>query len=492
VNSAVRARYESAPPILSLATKDDVAGVPDEATLEGDLAGLQDREVTDREAAVDAGDSLMDAPVPAEQTDGAEIPGRPDFYIEPVTVTFENGVRVILNPSGIVDDRVEIYAFSPGGFSLTAPEDAPAVWLMNEVNVESGFGDLDAVQVEQILGSTTVDVSPFPSPAEEYFTGSSSTGDLELAMQLIHQYVAASNFDEQALQRAVDRNLGYVADPGADADLATEIALNDARYGTDPRFRVVLTEQDLRAITTEQLQRVWAERFGNAGDFVFVFSGDLDVDATIDLAARYLGTLPSTTTREVALDVAPPVPAGIVTREVHAGNGETSQLVVQYTAPSDGTAGERIDADLLTVVLENRLTAHIREALGASYSPSAQVGVDPGPPSEVTTGMRISGAPEDMARIAEVLQDDLAELRTNGPTADEMEKAIAEVKEQYGLINDREITRTLERWTTDGNAIEDYANAYTDVEAVTAAELHEFVLRVLPAGQYIQVTQLPR
>ncbi|MBI4936094.1 MAG: insulinase family protein [Actinobacteria bacterium] len=492
VNARLTTRFGAGHPVLAVTTTPGVEGLPDSAALEVEMADLLARPVEDRATVAAGATSLMVAPEPAEVSDSGRLPSRLDFFIDPSAFTFDNGVTVILNPTDIVDDRIEILGISPGGFSATDPADAPAVWLMNEVNSESGFGDLSQVDVDRILSSSTVDVMPFPSANVEVFNGSSSTDDLELALQTIHLFVTGSNFDEGALERAVDRNLGYVADPESDPDLATQIALNDARYGNDPRRRVVLTSEDLAPITADQLARVWQERFGNAADWVYVLSGDFELDTAIDLAARYLGTLPSTGETEERVDVTPPPPAGVVTREVRAGSGDTAQLLVQYTAASDGSAAERIHADLLTEVLSNRLTERIREELGASYSPSAFVAVDPGPPAEVVTGFSISGAPDDMENLAAVLQEELASLRSDGPSPDDLTKAIAVVKEQYGLIDDTEIIDTIVRWLDDDQAIDDYANAYDDVEDVTVDDLRTFIARALPAGQYIQITQLPR
>ena len=146
----------------------------------------------------------------------------------------------------------------------------------------------------------------------------------------MNQYISASNFSQVALDNAVDRNIEYLVDTAADADLAVQLELNDARYGDDPRHRVLLREQELTSITTEDLERVWLERFGNAGDFVFLLSGDLDLETTIDLAARYLGTLPATGETEAAINVSSPPPPGVEARTVNAGSGETASLTVQF------------------------------------------------------------------------------------------------------------------------------------------------------------------
>ena len=201
---------------------------------------------------------------------------------------------------------------------------------MNEVNSESGFGSLSRDAVDQILAASTVDIFPYVSDTIEFIGGSTSPSDLELAFQVLNQYISASNFTQVALDDAVDRNLSYLVDVDADADLAVQVELNDARYGNDPRHRILLTDAELTAMTTKDLERVWTDRFGNAGDFVFMLSGDLDLETTVELAARYLGTLPAGTT-ETAIAISSPPPPGIEQRTVHAGSGETASLTLRYT-----------------------------------------------------------------------------------------------------------------------------------------------------------------
>ena len=407
-------------------------------------------------------------------------------------IEFANGVRVIINPTPITDDYIVVYAVSPGGFSVTAPEDAAAAWLMNEVNSESGFGSLGRDAVKQILAASTVDIFPYASDVSELFAGSTSPGDLELAFQVLNQYISASNFNQVALDDAVDRNLSYLVDVEADADLAVQLELNDARYGDDPRHRILLTEQELTAITTDDLERVWADRFGNAGDFVFMLSGDLDLETTVDLAARYLGTLPSTGVTETAASVLSPPPPGIEQRTVHAGSGDTASLTVMYTTPADDSTEEALLARLLTTVLTNRLTKSIREELGASYSPNAFVSVIGGPEPEATVNISISGAPTDMSTIAAALQENLADLRANGPSADEFSAAVAEAIDSYNFISDQQIVTMLERWLAHPNTFSDYQDELDAIEGFSTADLRVFANAVLPADHYIEITQLPR
>lgn len=492
VNAALNTRLATSPPVLTISVKEGTAGLPAADDLVGQLAALDARPVTQRDDAEDVGDSLMAAPDAAEIVSREEIDGVPGAYIEPTMVEFANGVRVIINSTPISDDQILLYAVSPGGFSLTPPDDAAAAWLMNEVNSESGFGSLSRDAVRQILGASTVDVFPYVSESTEFIGGSASPGDLELAFQVLNQYISASNFDQVALDDAVERNLTYLVDVAADPDLAVQMELNDARYGDDPRHRVLLSEQELNAITTQDLERVWLDRFGNAGDFVFMLSGDLDVEATIELAARYLGTLPSTGATETAVAVVPPPPAGIEQRTVLAGTGDTASLSVLYTTPAADSGGEAILARLLTTVLSNRLVAALREELGATYSPNASVSIAAGPAPEATVSISISGAPTDMTAIAVALQENLDDLRANGPTAAEFLAAVAAATDSYNFISDSQIVSMLERWLVHPNTFSEYQNEPSRIADLSEADLRDFAKQVLPADHYIEITQLPR
>ena len=492
VNDTLLARLVAAPPVLTIAAKEATGGLPLEDDLVSQLAALATRQVTDRAAAEVVGDQLMVAPEPAEIVSREAIDGVALAYIEPTMIEFANGVRVIINPTTITDDFVVIYGRSPGGFSLTPPADAAAAWLMNEVNSESGFDSLSRDAVDQILSASTVDLFPYVDTSSEFIGGSSSTSDLELAFQVLHQYISASNFSQVALDDAVDRNLEYLVDTDANADLAVQIELNKMRYGDDPRHRVLLSEAELRSITTDNLERVWLDRFGNAGDFVFMLSGDLDLETTIDLAARYLGTLPSTGERETAVDTTAAPPPGIRQSTVNAGSGATASLTVQFSTETEDSAADLLNAQLLTSVLNIRLTDAIREELGASYSPSASVSLAGGPENEATVTISISGSPDDMGEIARVLQENLADLRTSGPTTAEFEAAIAEAQDSYNFISDAQIVTLLERWLVYPDSFNDYERQLDLIGSVTLVTLRDFAERVLPADQYIEITQLPR
>jgi zinc protease len=459
-----------------------------------DLGGLATRHVTPREDDKVTAKVLIAKPSYTDNGTVTRLTSSPSWYLKPTMLTFANGVRVVLNSDPIVKDTVTIRAVSPGGIAMPADADVAELWLLNEVVTESGFGDLDAVQVGKILESSSVRLAPYPAATQDLFAGSAGTKDLELAFQELNQYFAAARFTDAALKTALDRDRAEAQDPNADADRAIGTALDDARYGDNPRFRQSLTVAEFDSINIADMRRVWNERFGNAGDFVFILSGDFSLDDATDFARAYLGTLSTTTAHDQRVSVRPDPPAGVVSQEIHAGTGDKGSLTLQYSEPAKGNSSDEVvTCDLLEQVLSTRLTNHIREQLGASYSPFASCAVTREPKPEVVVIFHISGAPQDMPRLSTVLQADLADLRTNGPTAAEYRAGRAELDKNYGYVNNDDLIRLIED-TVDGKpkAVSEFANRARTLAGISAGALKAFAQLALPASQYIQITQLPR
>ncbi len=149
------------------------------------------------------------------------------------------GSRVVLNPTSIADNDVYLSATSPGGLSLVADADVPDALNAVSVVTSSGIGDLDAVALDTALSGASIELYPSIDQTSENFVGSSTTDDLELLLQMVNLYMSAPRFDPVALDSTVETLQAYVDDPNSDPDLAEYIAYTDARFGSEPRYRVI-------------------------------------------------------------------------------------------------------------------------------------------------------------------------------------------------------------------------------------------------------------
>ena len=95
--------------------------------------GVSSHESTEK-AAIAAMALLIHDLAQAEIVSRAELDGVPGAFIEPTQVEFANGVKVIINPSGISDDYILLYGVSQGGMSVTSPPVPHCSWASGVVS----------------------------------------------------------------------------------------------------------------------------------------------------------------------------------------------------------------------------------------------------------------------------------------------------------------------------------------------------------------------
>jgi zinc protease len=435
----------------------------------------------------------MTAPDPVEEVARFALTDDPSGFIDPLVLEFDNGVRVVFNTTPIVDGQVLVEARSPGGLAVLDDADVPAAVAAGPVVGQSGVATYGPVELDDFLSDKDVLLQGRVEPFTEGFAGSAATSDLETLFQLIHLSMTQPRVDPIALEQYLDDELAFAADPSIDPGYAEFRTLLDARYD-DPRF-LLPTVDALNAVTADDIDRVARDRFGDASDFTFSFSGDLDVGEATELARRYLGTLPSTGRTETVDFVEPAPPAGIVDEQTNAGDGEQSSVAFLFTAPAGADRRDDIVAAVLQEVITARLTDVVREELGDSYSPFAFVQVTSGGSPNAETYVSNTTAPDRLDDVVDAVLGELDDLRVAGPQPAEFAAASETIRQQLDLFSNEQINDEVLDVFTDpaGNtSFDEFLRQAGLLDDIDASDLRDAAQRWLPADQYIEVRVLPR
>ncbi|MBK5330983.1 MAG: insulinase family protein [Ilumatobacteraceae bacterium] len=490
VGSAFNELLGNAAPYVMLVAPESLAGTPSEEDVLARLAALPSIDLAAREKATAGATELMTAPDPVTETATDSLESD-DVFVAPTMLTFANGARVVLNPTSIADNDVYLAGTSPGGLSLVPDADVPEALNAAAVVTSSGLGDLDPVELDNVLSDASVALDPSIGQTSEDFSGSSTTDDLELLFQMVNQYMSKPRFDQVALDATVSSLQSYVDDPTTDPDLAGYIAYSQARWGTELRYEAIPSATQLAGLDLPTTERVWRDRFSNAGDWVFAVSGDFDLDTARDLARRYIGTLAGGKPTERYKDFQIDPPSTIVTKEVHAGTGDKGSLTVDWNTAIPDPEVDAVYADVLSSVLNVRLTDHIREQLGASYSPSAYVGLNTEPDEAVETYLNITGDPTAIEKTSSIVIGDVTSLRNVGPTHDEFDAAVAEMSNTYSYFDNQSIGDLLVKAPTKPEVITQYKSRSDVLDSITPVTLQKFITQVMPLDRYIEVRTVP-
>ena len=485
---------EAAPHVLVVVPSAEAADVPDAAVFESQATSMRDRELSPRPDDTGIEGDLMVAPDPVDEVSGERLTGNGlDDFVDPVVLEFDNGVRVAFNTNVIVEGQVAFEARSPGGLAVLADEDVPAADAAGAVVGQSGIATYGPVELADFLSDKDVTLQAGIDSFTEGLFGSAAASDLETLFQLIHLSMTQPRVDPVALEQYLDDELAIASDPSIDPGYAEFRTLLDPRYD-DPRF-LLPTVDSLNSVTAEDIDRVYRDRFGDASDFSFSFSGEFDVAEAADLARRYLGTLPSTDRVEQVDFVEPAPPDRIVAEQTVAGQGEQASVALLFTAPATAARRDDITAAIMQEVVTARLTDVVREELGDSYSPFAFVQLTDGGSPNAETYISNTTAPELLDEVVAAVTAQLDDLRSSGPTEREFAAAREIVRQQLLLFSNEQVNDEVLSVLVDpaGNAsFDEFLDQAQWAEVIDAAEIRDAVARWLPADQYIEVRVLPR
>jgi zinc protease len=180
--------------------------------------------------------------------------------------------------------------------------------------------------------------------------------------------VAEPRLDDGAWRKAVEQGRSIIRSYETDPQSQAFAELIDARYRSDPYQVLTPDLERLESMSPEDAFALYEERLGDVDDLVVAVVGDFDEEVLIELAQRYIGTLPQGDDDSWE-DRAQEPPDGIVTRTVGAGAGDSGAGVTMLFS-LNAEVDDRLSASVLTLqtALNTRLFDSVREELGASYN----------------------------------------------------------------------------------------------------------------------------
>ena len=487
VTETFRATIQATQPFIILVAPAEAAG---DLPTEGDLAAIIDRvakaAIPPRTDALIQIDTLLEPPGRADIDDIVNLSGT---SIE--VMTMENGATVVLLDTQIVEGSIAFGASSFGGWSLLDAADVTEAQLATAIVTSSGVAGFDQVSLERFLSDKIVFLQPYIDETEEGFFGQAATEDLETLFQLINLYMTEPRATEAGLGIALDQVRPFAEDPGSDPRLALSLALVETQFDDD-RFLPIPPLEDLNTFDLDRSLEVYKERFADASDFVFVFLGDLDRGAAQDLAREYLGTLPSSNSREAYEDVRTPRPPAIAERVVNAGSGQLGEIAMLWDIQLTLDPVTRIEAELLDLVIRLRLTERIREELSATYSPFSVVSINDDPQNSLELFITISADPGDLDRIIDEVIADLTDLRTNGPTTEQMEIAREQLVRDLELFSNELLIDLITFYVQ--RPFEDSEQIFFRIDIAldaTTGDLRDLARNLIALDDYIVVRLVP-
>ncbi|PLX36165.1 MAG: peptidase M16 [Hyphomicrobiales bacterium] len=397
-------------------------------------------------------------------------------------------IQRVVSPGGIEAWLVEEHTvplvalnFAFRGGSSQDPADKPGVAELLSSLLDEGAGDLDSKTFQERMQDQAVKLSF--SARRDAFTGSMRTlaANLDEAVELLRLAVNEPRFDEEPVARMKAQLVARLRGEEKDPESIAFKKWYAAAFPNHPYGRSASgTVETMSAITIEDV-RALRKRMFVRKDMKVAVVGAIDAKTLAPLLDTLFGALPAEGDLEPIADVAPVTGTRVVEPM------DVPQTVIRF-----GTTGlKRNDPDFMPAYVMNhilgggtfssRLYNEVREKRGLAYSiytflaPYDHAGIFLG-----GTATRADRADETLRLI----EEEIARMAKDGPTADELAKAKSYLIGSYPLQFDTstKIASALINMQLDDLGI-DYMDTRTaKIEAITLDDVKKVAKRLLDNG----------
>ena len=408
-------------------------------------------------------------------------------------LTFGNGVKAVIKKTDFKNNEILIRAYSPGGLSLYPDQDYVSAFFASSIINESGVGNFDNTELEKKLKGKDIEIGPYIDDLKEGFVGKSSPKDFETLLQLTYLYCKEPRKDTAAFDAFMQNMKTQLKFIGSSPVYAFIDTLLKTASGNSPRVIAIPSQKQLNEVDLEVAYRIYKERFINANDLKFFIVGNIDADSITPVLEKYLGSLPGTAKSEQWLDKSPKFPAGITDLEIKKGTDPKSMVGIVMNEKFEWNDKNRLCLRMAKEVLSIKLIEVIREEMSGVYSPQIQMDASRYPSTEYTLMVMFGCSPQNTNKLTKAVFKIIQELRAKGPQENDLNKT------KEALVREREVdAKTNKFWLErlesfyfngdDISLITDYTNK---VNAITSADIQEFVAKYFVKDHYVRVVLKP-
>jgi zinc protease len=403
-----------------------------------------------------------------------------------------NGATVVLKPTDFKNDQMLMTAYSPGGTSTVPDKAYVSAQFAASIVVNSGVGEFSRVQLQKKLSGKNVQLGPYIGELVEGFSGNCSPEDAQTLFQLMHLYFTQPRKDETAYTSYMQRLKGYLqnrkARPEAHFQDALQIATSQGHYRRRP-----LSVELLEEVEMETAYEVYNERFSNAGDFTFFFTGAFSLEVMRNLVETYLATLPAKGGEESWEDRNIEFPATTVEKNVYKGMEPKSYVGIVFGGDFDWSRRRQYVLNSLTKVLDIKLREKIREEVGGTYGVRVNSSVSRYPQEEYRASIVFGCSPDRAHDLRDRVFEELSALRKEAPGEKYMEKVkeiqrrtyeVSLEKNNFWLNN----LRHYFFYDMDPRKLLEYEEL---VENLSADDITRMAQEVFALDRYVQVMLFP-
>ncbi|HEU5292571.1 MAG TPA: insulinase family protein, partial [Cyclobacteriaceae bacterium] len=433
--------------------------------------------------------SLMDK-APAGGKIAAEKENKELGYTE---ILLSNGVKLILKATDFKNDQVMMSATRFGGQSQYEQKDYFNAANATTVVGQMGVKDFSPVDLRKVLAGKNVSSTPVLGVLTEGFRGSCGSNDIESLMQLTYLYCTQPRKDDALFASFVTKQQAMIQNMMSNPQAVYQDTVQKILYNNHPRGPRFPKADDFAKINVDRALEIYKERFGNANGLTFIFVGSFDVTKMKELAATYLGSLPSAGSMPTFKDLGIRPIKGVVKKEIKKGTEPKSFVQLIFTGEAPYSDAANLVMQEMIEVLNIKLIETLREDLSGIYGGGARGSMSKNPYNSYSVSVSFPCGPENVDKLISATREEIKKIQKNGPLEADLAKVKETMVKQYQEnVKDNSYWLTkLQQSVELGSNPGDILTGEKRINAVTAKDVQEAAKKYFNMNNYLQAVLNP-
>lgn len=402
-------------------------------------------------------------------------------------LTLSNGAVAYLKTTDFKADEIRMNAFSQGGTSLYDEKDAANLKVVDEVFELGGIGNFSATDLQKALAGKKASVSTAINTYSESVSGRTTPKDFETMLQLTYLTFTAPRMDNDAFQSWKIKSSAMLANAATNPMKAFNDTIRKTIYPALPRLQS-LTQNDIDNVNYKRCMQIGKERFANAADFTFVFTGNIDETTAIPMIEQYIASLPAKGKKESYRDFGGSRLKGqfnnVFKREMDI---PTATVFMDHNGNETYNLRNNLIYSIADQVLDIVMTEEIREKEGGTYGVSVGAQLNNLPKPYVSLQVYYQTDPDKYEYLNKRIEEIIADFAANGPSATNMAKVKEYMLKKYqeNLRNNGYYAGVLREYLING--VDECTDYEKVLNSITADDVRTVIANLLKQNSNAKV-----
>lgn len=405
-------------------------------------------------------------------------------------LTLSNGAKVLLKPTTFKDNEIVMKTVSEGGASLYPAGDYANATLISQLWGMNGLGKFSLNDMQKLLAGKQASVQVYVDDYEEGMRGNTTPKDLETMMQLVYMNFTHPRYDKEGFGGIKQMIESQVKNLSQDPQYVFQDSLIHICYAHHPKAMIIGMPM-LAGLDYDRMSQIYKERFADASDFTFIFSGNFDMEQMRKYVEQYIASLPANGKKEQAANDGKSLAKGNVTREFNRKTeNNQAMLAMMWSGKMPYTLENRIKISITGQLMANELLNRVREDEGAAYSPYSTGRLKKTFEESFMIQTMFGLNPDKRTTSEKLTIASLEDLAKNIPEAELNKMKEFMMKQTDENFHDNNYwVSTMADYAANG--LDMATNFKETLQKITPKDMQDFIAGLLKQGNRIEVFMMP-